>query len=236
MIQLLTYLQGYIAQKDAVLFAIDVSSSMLAAPPASDSRNSEKDSPTVAAIKCAYQIMQQRIISSPKDMMGVLLYGTEQSKFHDEDGTTRGNNPYPHCYLLSDLNVPSAEDVKLLKAIVEDDDEANSLLVPSDEQVSMSNLLFCANQIFTTRAPNFGSRRLFIITDKDDPHSSDKQARSQATVRAKDLYDLGVVIELFPISHPDHDFDRSLFYDVSYSGNCVELMLILTGHNISRPY
>jgi ATP-dependent DNA helicase 2 subunit 1 len=203
------------AQKDAVLFAIDVSSSMLAPPPPSDSKKAETDCPTVAAIKCAYQIMQQRIISSPKDMMGVLLFGTEQSKFQEADGSTRGSNPYPHCYLLSDLNVPAAEDVKALKAIVEDEQEAKGMLVPTDEPIAMSNLLFCANQIFTTRAPNFGSRRLFIITDKDDPHASDKNARSQATVRAKDLYDLGVTIELFPISHPGHEFDRSIFYDVS---------------------
>jgi ATP-dependent DNA helicase 2 subunit 1 len=118
-------LQNYIAQKDAVLFAIDVSETMLAPPPPSDDKKAEKDSPTTAAIKCAYQIMQQRIISSPKDMMGVLLFGTEESKFQDEDGNDRGN-VYPHCYLLSDLNVPSAEDVKVLKAIVEEEEEAKS--------------------------------------------------------------------------------------------------------------
>jgi ATP-dependent DNA helicase 2 subunit 1 len=191
---------------------------MLVPPPPSDDKKAEKDSPTAAAIKCAYQIMQQRIISSPKDMMGVLLFGTEKSKFQNEDENSRGGIQYPHCYLLSDLNIPAAEDVKTLKAIVEEEEEEESkdLLVPTKEPVSMSNMLFCANQIFTTRAPNFGSRRLFIITDKDDPHASDKNARSQAAVRAKDLYDLGVIIELFPISHPDHEFDRSKFYDVSF--------------------
>ena len=186
---------------------------MLVPPPPSNDKNAEKDSPATAAIKCAYQIMQQRIISSPKDMMGVLLFGTEQSKFQDEDGHDRGT-VYPHCYLLGDLNVPAADDVKALKAIVEGAEEANSILSPTKEPVSMSNLLFCANQIFTTRAPNFGSRRLFVITDKDDPHAADKTLRSQAAVRAKDLYDLGVIIELFPISHPDHEFDRTKFYDV----------------------
>ncbi|KAF4634315.1 hypothetical protein G7Y89_g3791 [Cudoniella acicularis] len=203
----------YIAQKDAVLFAIDVSDTMLAPPPPSDARNAETDSPTAAAIKCAYQIMQQRIISSPKDMMGVLLFGTEESKFQEDDSNARGGPTYPHCYLLSDLNIPAAEDVRVLKGIIENEDQAQALLVPTNEPVVMSNLLFCANQIFTTRAPNFGSRRLFIITDKDDPHAGDKSARSQAAVRAKDLYDLGVTIELFPISHTDHEFDRSKFYD-----------------------
>jgi ATP-dependent DNA helicase 2 subunit 1 len=181
---------------------------MLKLPPASDSKKAEKDSPALAALKCAYQIMQQRIISSPKDMMGILLFGTEETKLQD------GSLSYPHCYLLSDLDVPAAEDVLALKNLVEDDEESKDILKPSDETVSMSNLLFCANQIFTTKAPAFGSRRLFIITDNDDPHSSDKNSRSQATVRAKDLYDLGCTIELFPISHIDHEFDRSKFYDV----------------------
>ncbi len=207
---------------------------MLANPPTSDEKNAEKDNPTLAAIKCAYQIMTQRIISSPKDMMGVLLFGTEKSKFQDDDSGNRGTIAYPHCYLLSDLNIPSANDVKNPKEIAKGESKANELLVPTDEPVSMSNMLFCANQIFTTRAPNFGSRRLFIITDRDDPHSSDKALRSQATVRAKDLYDLGVIIELFPISHPDHEFDRSKFHDVGY---CLSMPVLanLAGHYLPRP-
>lgn len=209
--------QQYIAQKDAVLFAIDISPSMLEKPAPSESKKADTDSASLAALKCAHAIMQQRIISSPKDMMGVLLFGTEKSKFQDNDLHGRGHASYPHCYLLSDLDVPSAADVKTLKKLVEDEDEASSLLVPSKEKLDMSNMLFCANQIFTTRAPNFGSRRLFIITDNDDPEGMDKRAKSVAATRAKDLYDLGVIIELFPISRPDRPFDKSKFYDVSES-------------------
>lgn len=193
---------------------------MLTPPPPSDSKKADTDSPTTAALKCAYMIMQQRIISSPKDMMGVMLHGTEETKFQDQSGLD--TSVYPHCYLLTDLNVPSAEDVKALKGIAEDEEEARRILVPTEESLDMNNLLFCANQIFTTKAPNFGSRRLFIITDKDDPHSGDKSQRSLAAVRAKDLYDIGVVIELFPISTPKHEFDRSKFYGVWFYHFSVE--------------
>ncbi|KAL1883773.1 hypothetical protein VTK73DRAFT_8309 [Phialemonium thermophilum] len=199
----------YRTQKDAVLFAIDVSDSMARPPPAGDGKKAE-DSALSAALKSAYQLMQQRIISQPKDMMGVLLFGTRRSRFRDDAG---GRNAYPHCYLLIDLDVPAAEDVKKLKSLVEEGEDPDNALEPSPEPVAMSNVLFCANQIFTTNAPNFGSRRLFIITDKDDPHPGDKQARSAAAVRAKDLHDLGVTIELFPISHDDRKFDLSKFYD-----------------------
>jgi ATP-dependent DNA helicase 2 subunit 1 len=158
--------------------------------------------------------MQQRIISNPKDMMGVLFFGTEASKFYDEDENSRGDLSYPHCYLFTDLDVPDADDVKKLRALAEGDEEADKVLVPSKERVSMANVLFCANQIFTSKASNFLSRRLFIVTDNDNPHGDDQAMRSAATVRAKDLYDLGVIIELFPISKPDREFDRSRFYDV----------------------
>lgn len=209
--------QQFKTQKDAIIFAIDVSKTMLAKPPPSNSKKADKDSATAAALKCAYQVMQQRIISNPKDMMGVLLFGTEKTKFQSEDPNVPNGFAYPHCYLLMDLDIPAASDVKVLKGIVEDEEGSDDFLVPTDEVVSMSNLLFCANQIFTTRAPNFGSRRLFIITDRDDPHMNDKAMKSAAAVRAKDLYDLGVIIELFPILREEHEFDRTKFYDVSTS-------------------
>ena len=184
---------------------------MLQPPPSTGQKKADTDSAVAAALKCAYQIMQQRIIAQPKDMMGILLFGTDKSKFRDEAGS-RSSSGYPHCYLLTDLDVPSAEDVKQLKALVEEGDD-QGILAPSDEEVLMSNVLFCANQVFTTNAANFGSRRLFIITDNDNPHAGDKTIKSSAAVRAKDLYDLGVVIELFPISRSDKKFELSKFYD-----------------------
>lgn len=213
---------AYKTVKDAVLFAIDVSESMLQRPAEFDEKKPDTAlSSTLAALKCAYALMQQRIISNPNDMMGILLFGTEKSKFQENDPETgRTGLMFPHCYLLTDLDVPAASDVKLLRTLVEDEDEAAELLQASEEEVSMANVLFCANQIFATKAPNFSSRRLFLVTDNDYPHASSRDARNSAAVRAKDLYDLGVTIELFPISHPDrgYTFDRSKFYnDIVYS-------------------
>ncbi len=181
----------------------------------SESKKADRDTATSAALKCAYALMQQRIISNPNDMMGILLFGTEQSKFQEDEESSGGSYQYPNCYLLSDLDIPAAADVKRLRSLVEDETVAAKLLVPSGEPVAMANVLFCANQIFTTKAPNFSSRRLFLVTDNDNPHAKNKELKSSAIVRAKDLYDLGVIIELFPISQPDHEFDRSRFYDVS---------------------
>ncbi|KAG6100753.1 ATP-dependent DNA helicase II subunit 1 [Claviceps sp. LM220 group G6] len=203
---------SYKDQKDAIIMAIEVSESMLKPPPPSDSKKADQDSPLEAALKCAYHLMEQRIISNPKDMMGILLFGTEKTKFHNEE-SGRGGLGYPNCYLFTDLDVPSAGDVKALKSLIEEGEDEEKVLTTSKEPAIMSNVLFCANQIFTTKAANFGSRRLFIITDNDDPHPEDKAAASAAAVRAKDLYDLGITIDLFPISHHDSKFEFSKFYD-----------------------
>jgi ATP-dependent DNA helicase 2 subunit 1 len=192
--------------KDAVLFAIDVSPTMLEQPPKSEDKKADRDSPTSAALKCAYQLMQQRIISNPNDMMGILLFGTEKTDLRDSDST------FQHCYLLADLDVPSAQDVKRLRDLVENEEEAEQILKPAKDGASIATVLFCANQIFTTKAPNFSSRRLFLVTDNDYPVTV-KADKDTAVTRARDLYDLGCTIDLFPISQPGQAFDRARFYD-----------------------
>ncbi|KAF1987932.1 putative DSB repair complex subunit Ku70 [Aulographum hederae CBS 113979] len=209
---------GYKTVKDAVIFAIEVSKSML--DPENHRPMSKGDGATLAALKCAYRVMQQRIISHPNDMVGILLFGTEQSKFSSGGDAGSNDLAYPHCYLLTDLDVPEARDVKQLRDLVEDPEEASKLLVPSKEPASMANVLFCVNQTFTTKAPNFSSRRVFLVTDNDNPHPNDKNLRSSAIVRAKDLYDLGVIVDLFPILPGSGYFDQSTFYDdIVYSTN-----------------
>ncbi|KAI0428404.1 hypothetical protein F5Y09DRAFT_332579 [Xylaria sp. FL1042] len=198
----------YKTQKDALIFAIQVSESMLQPPPKSEDKKANKDSASLTALKCAYQVMQQRIISNPKDMIGIILFGTEKTKVADI------KLPDSHCYLLTDLEVPAAEDVKALRDLIEEGEDADEILAPSKKPPDMVMLLRLVLHLFQTRAPNFGSRRLFIITDNDDPCAGMKKNPSwDPAVGAKDIHDHGSTIELFPITHGDSKFDTSKFYD-----------------------
>lgn len=200
---------------------------MLASP--SDSESKDNDSAVTAALKSASLMMQQRIISQPKDMMGILFFGTKKTKFRDNDGS---NSQYPHCFLHTNMDIPSAEVVRSLKSLAEDGEDPDGILSPAGGEPPIRDMLFCANQVFTTGAPNFGSRRLFIVTDNDDPFGGDKEKRRQAAVRAKDLFDLGVTVELFPISHDERKFDLEKLYTVGQRQNMIQV-LELTLHRIS---
>ncbi|KAI0460181.1 hypothetical protein F5B21DRAFT_510945 [Xylaria acuta] len=199
----------YRAQKDALIFAIQVTESMLRPPPKSEDKKANTDSASLTALKCAYQVMQQRIISNPKDMIGIVLFGTEETKVPDDIRLQDS-----HCYLLTDLEVPAADDVKALRGLVEEGQNADEILASSKQPADMVMLLRLVLHLFQTRAPNFGSRRLFIITDDDDPCASMKKNPSwDPAVGAKDIHDHGCTIELFPITHGESKFDTSKFYD-----------------------
>jgi ATP-dependent DNA helicase 2 subunit 1 len=204
--------QRYQDQKDAILFAIHVSDSMLAEHPLEENEKKKTDvrgsSAVRTALECAYSVLQSRIISNPNDMMGILLFGTEQGRFP--------GGGFEHIYQLMPLDVPEASSIKELKTLLESEDAFEELMVPCDrKKVSIANLLFAANQIFTTKAANFQSRKLFLITDEDDPHANDKALKNSAITRARDLYDLGVQIDPFYMSNPGSKsrFDPSKFYD-----------------------
>lgn len=201
---------------------------MLAPPPKSENKKASDDSASLTALKCAYQVMQQRIISNPKDMIGIILFGTKETKAPDI------GRQDSHCYLLTDLDVPAADDVKALRGLVEDGEGVDEVLVPSEQPADMVMLLRLVLHLFQTRAPNFGSRRLFIITDNDDPCAGTKKNPSwDPAVGAKDIHDHGCSIELFPITHGQSKFDTSKFYDVSAAPSAQSILRNLTKHRIS---
>jgi ATP-dependent DNA helicase 2 subunit 1 len=58
------------------------------------------------------------------------------------------------------------------------------------------------------------SKRIFLITNQDNPNSDQPQYRSTTIQRTKDFLAMGIEIELFGLDKPGHKFDHSLFYEV----------------------
>jgi ATP-dependent DNA helicase 2 subunit 1 len=57
-------------QKDAILFLIHVSPTMVEVTPEGGK------SALNTALECAYDLLLEKIISNPNDMMGIILFGT----------------------------------------------------------------------------------------------------------------------------------------------------------------
>ncbi|KAK9447392.1 SPOC like C-terminal domain-containing protein [Limtongia smithiae] len=194
----------YRNQKDAVLFCIDTSPAMLTQFPSSNDDSSAP--PTCAArvaLESAYRALLNRIISQPHDGVGVMLFGTRD----------RTDPAFDNCLVLMPLDVPDVNTIRRLRDILEDEDEFDRIFTPSDTPTQISTVLFAASQQFTTKLQKFIFRRIFLITNNDNPATSAADRRAART-RAKDLIELGIRIEPFFLAKSKTSpFDTSLFYE-----------------------
>ncbi|KAK9357865.1 SPOC like C-terminal domain-containing protein [Lipomyces starkeyi] len=197
-------------QKDAILYCIEVSPSMLATiNPAEADDGTEPTSAARVALESAYMMLQQRIISQPSDAFGILLFGTKDQT----------DPAYESCLMLMDLAVPESSEIKYIKEILEDDEKFDSVFTPSDTPPSIVNTLFCANQQFNAKSGTYMFQRLFIVTNNDNPSDPRPDYRKSARTRVHDLFGLGVRIEPFFLSTEKRPFDTSKFWeDVIFSG------------------
>lgn len=194
---------AYTSQKEAMLFLIDISASML--------KEDEKGACAArTALECAYSIMTSKVFAAPNDMIGIVLFNSKISKL-DEDETYRSKGK-EHMHLLLDLDVPGADLIRPLRDLLNDKECFNEVCQPSRARASPAELLVLANAIYQTRAPRFNSKRLILITDDDDPLGDDRQQTQAFKTRAKDLTALGITIEPIFLAN-ERPFDSEKLWD-----------------------
>ncbi|KAF9582574.1 X-ray repair cross-complementing protein 6 [Lunasporangiospora selenospora] len=184
------------SSRDSILFVIDCSPAML--QPTEDG-----EIPFYMAVKCAMTVQLNKIISSDSDLVGILLYGTEKSK---------NANNFENIYVLQDLEAPDVHKIQQLEAIDDKTINFEEEFGTSNGKYTLGEVFWTATNLFGSSAQRVGSKRLFFFTNEDDPHLGDVSLRSASRVRAKDLQDFGIKIELYDMDKPNETFDRSQFY------------------------
>ena len=165
----------------------------------------ETDTPFALALRCASSMLQDKIISSDSDLLGIMLYATDKK---------RNVSGFDNIYVLQELDVPSAERILELEDIIAGRTSIVQLCGHLKPNVApnIGNVLWVASMIFGNSAVKVGSKRVFLFTNEDDPLRNDAVARDLAKTRAKDLADLGIEVELFSISKPGSGFNFETFF------------------------
>ncbi|KAG2225369.1 hypothetical protein INT45_005613 [Circinella minor] len=188
---------------DRILFLIDCGSDM---------QIPQKDGkiPVKVAFDCVKSVMLNKVFSSDVDEVGVILFGT----------ASQNNAPgHEHVYILQDLDVPSAQKIKEVEAFgSEGDKDLTTEFGVATEEFPLGNVFWTCMEIFSERTKKTGTRRIFLITDQDNPHKKNTNLRNAAIQRAKDLGEIGVEIELFGLNTGGNLFDESLFYNEIMNG------------------
>lgn len=122
--------------KDSILFLIDCSPEMFKPITSNDGTT---EIPWVSAIKCASATIQNKIISSEDDLVGVLLYNTRQD---------RNVANFKGIYVLQGLDVPDAERIRELERFVKDPERFKGSVGAADEPAVLGNVFWACSSIF----------------------------------------------------------------------------------------
>ncbi|CAA7265755.1 unnamed protein product [Cyclocybe aegerita] len=205
----------YETKKDVILFCIDCSDSML--KPYDDPQYEDVQTCHLfTALEAAMQIQKKKIIVGPNDSVGILLFNTTRKS---ETSRSQGSEIKRNTFLfqpIGPLSAPKVQEViQLLDAAREDPDELRKTFPPlTHGRVPMGDVFTSCNWVLRDGAPKTASKRVFLITDEDNPHpsTSSKQLITSARTTLIDLTQAGVTVEPFFISTEDKPFDVSKFY------------------------
>ncbi|KJE94457.1 ATP-dependent DNA helicase II 70 kDa subunit [Capsaspora owczarzaki ATCC 30864] len=185
--------------KDAVIFAIDCSDAMF------ETLDNDEVPFTISAL-CAKNVLSNKIISSDHDLIGVVLFNTKENN---------NKNKFKHVYVLQPLDTPDVRRIVELEDLVADPAfDGFNRKIGHSSSASIHDVLWTCFNMFSDCATKVGSKRILIFTNEDDPHEHDAGLRRQAVIKAKDLYQLFVTIELLPLGtkKTGERFDMSKFY------------------------
>ncbi|KXJ72268.1 hypothetical protein RP20_CCG018472 [Aedes albopictus] len=156
-------------------------------------------------------ILRNKIISSEKDLVGVVFYNTEHSPAPpDEIELETGLVVPKKTAIYMPLSNPSAESIRKIMNFRESDDLFDfDRKFGHSQDSNLSDVLWLCSRLFTRCGYKLEQSSIVLFTSNDEPHPAGSYEYQQSFVKAKDLQQLDVNIVLIPMSE---QFDGSKFY------------------------
>ncbi|CAM8914904.1 unnamed protein product [Rhodiola kirilowii] len=201
------------ASKDLVVYLVDSSPKMFS----STCKNDDQEVTHFhVAVSCISQALKTQIINRSSDEVAICFFNTREKKNLQD---------LPSIYVLKFtgseyLDMPTARLIKEFDQIEETfmkEIGSQYGIISGSRENSLYNALWVAQALLRKRSVKSVDKRILLFTNEDDPFGrltgAIKLDMTRTTLqRAKDAQDLGISIELLPLSIPNEKFNVSLFY------------------------
>lgn len=182
--------------KDSLILVIDCSKEMF--------QRTRGEIPFQLCIKCAVSVLKNKIISSDKDLIGLVFFGTDKSK---------NSSDFKQVYVYQELDFPDAQRILDLEKFLEDDScDDFETKFGHNTGYSLNDVLWTCSNMFAKSSQKIGHKRVMLFTNNDSPHADDSALQRQAKTKSRDLAEIGIEIDLMHIQPPGRAFDSSIFY------------------------
>ncbi|XP_016126003.1 X-ray repair cross-complementing protein 6-like [Sinocyclocheilus grahami] len=186
-----------ISGRDSLVFLVDASKEMFIKGEDGEPSNFDM------TMQCVRSVYTSKIISSDKDLVALVFYGTEQSK--------NPRNSFKHVYVYHDLDSPGSQRLLDIEKLLGEKGAQFAEKTMGSGETSLGDALWCCSNLYSDIKLRLSHKRLMIFTCRDDPHRGDGAKDRQARTKAADLKETGVVIDLMHLTKPG-GFDVSLFF------------------------
>lgn len=182
--------------RDSLILVIDCSREMF--------KKSRGEIPFQLCIKCAVSVLKNKIVSSDKDQIGIVFFGTDKSQ---------NSSDFKQIYIYQELDSPDAKKILDLERFLEDESCDNfATKFGHNTGFSLNDVLWTCSNMFAKSSQKIGHKRVMLFTNNDNPHADNPSLQRQAKTKSRDLSEIGIAIELMHIQPSDGSFDSSLFY------------------------
>lgn len=183
--------------RDSLIFLVDASRAMF------ESQSEDELTPFDMSIQCIQSVYTSKIISSDRDLLAVVFYGTEKDK---------NSVNFKNIYVLQDLDNPGAKRVLELDRFKGQQGQKHFRdTIGHGSDYSLSEVLWVCANLFSDVQFKMSHKRIMLFTNEDDPHGNDSAKASRARTKASDLRDTGIFLDLMHLKKRG-GFDVSLFY------------------------
>ncbi|XP_019441579.1 PREDICTED: ATP-dependent DNA helicase 2 subunit KU70 isoform X3 [Lupinus angustifolius] len=201
--------------KEFVVYVVDASPKMFTTTSPSE-EGKEDETHFHIAISCISHSLKSQIINRSYDEIAICFYNTREKKnIQDLNGVFVFN-----VVEREFLDRPNARLIKEFDSIEETFSKnigSKQGIVSATRENSLYNAIWVAQALLRKGSAKTVDKRMLLFTNEDDPFGSMngaiKSDMTRTTLqRAKDARDLGISIELLPLSCPDEVFNVSPFY------------------------
>ncbi|XP_058447488.1 ATP-dependent DNA helicase 2 subunit 1 isoform X2 [Malaya genurostris] len=173
--------------------------------------NSAGISPFKESLELVEAMMRNKIVSSEKDLMGIVFYNTKHSPLPPSDTNFETGLVVPkQTAVFMPLSVLSANSIRMVSNLRESDDcfDFNCKFGHSQDS-NLADVLWICSRMFTRCGYKLEQASVVLFTTNDEPHPAGSYEYQQSFVKAKDLQQLDVNVILVPLSDR---FDGTKFY------------------------
>lgn len=183
--------------RDSLIFVVDASRAMF------ESQSEDELTPFDMSIQCIKSVYTNKIISSDRDLLGVVFYGTKKDK---------NSVNFKNIYVLQELDNPGAKRVLELDRFKGQQGKKHFQdMIGHGCDYSLNEVLWVCANLFSDVQFKMSHKRIMLFTNEDNPHGNDSAKASRARTKAGDLRDTGIFLDLMHLKKHG-GFDISLFY------------------------